>query len=296
MNYYKQIKSKLIDNEIYLRVKDYSKEKHTLITHYEVGKLLLEAGSVYGEDIIGKYSKNLVIDVGKKYTPRTLRRMRQLYLFFEEQKWSPMGTKLSTSHIRELFCLNDRIEINYYVEQVSKRNLSKRELATIIKNKEYNRLPLNTKSKLINKIESNVMDFVKNPIMIRNNKDYEIISEKLLQQLILEDIPNFLKELGTGFTFIDNEYKIKLGDRYNYIDLLLYNIKYRCYVVIELKVTALNANHTGQIQKYMNYIDKNIKTIEDNETVGIIICKKDNNYVIEFCSDNRIIAREYELI
>jgi len=296
MNYYKQIKSKLIDNEIYLRVKDYSKEKHTLITHYKVGKLLLEAGSVYGEDIIGKYSKNLVIDVGKKYTPRTLRRMRQLYLFFEEQKWSPMGTKLSTSHIRELFCLNDRIEINYYVEQVSKRNLSKRELATIIKNKEYNRLPLNTKSKLINKIESNVMDFVKNPIMIRNNKDYEIISEKLLQQLILEDIPNFLKELGTGFTFIDNEYKIKLGDRYNYIDLLLYNIKYRCYVVIELKVTALNANHTGQIQKYMNYIDKNIKTIEDNETVGIIICKKDNNYVIEFCSDNRIIAREYELI
>lgn len=96
--------------------------------------------------------------------------------------------------------------------------------------------------------------------------------------------------------FIDNEYKIKLGDRYNYIDLLLYNFKYKCFVVIELKVTELNSNHTGQIQKYMNYIDLNMKGISDNKTVGIIICKKNNKYVIDYCSDNRIIAREYALV
>ena len=105
-----------------------------------------------------------------------------------------------------------------------------------------------------------------------------------------------MKELGNGFTFIDNEYKIKFGDRYNYIDLLLYNIKYKCYVVVELKVTELKKEHTGQIMTYMNYIDKNIKTIYENETVGIIICKKNNKYVIEFCSDKRIITREYELV
>ena len=87
-----------------------------------------------------------------------------------------------------------------------------------------------------------------------------------------------------------------MGDRYNYIDLLLYNIKYKCYVVVELKVTGLNSNHTGQIQKYMNYIDKNIKNIDDNKTVGIIICKKENGYIIEYCSDDRIISREYELV
>ena len=120
--------------------------------------------------------------------------------------------------------------------------------------------------------------------------------KKILQELILEDIVFFIKELGSGFSFIDNEYKIKVGDRYNYIDLLFYNIKFKCYVVVELKVIELSYNHTGQIQNYMNYVDKNIKNIDDNKTVGIIICKKNNKYVIEYCSDNRIIAREYELL
>ena len=105
-----------------------------------------------------------------------------------------------------------------------------------------------------------------------------------------------MKELGEGFSFVDSEYKIKLGDKYNYIDLLLYNIKYKCYVIIELKVVELNSKHTGQIQNYMNYIDRNIKTIDENNTVGIIICKRDNKYVIEYCSDSRIIAREYKLV
>ena len=84
MNYYDEIKNKLINNEVYTKAKDYSKERHTLLTHYEVGKLLLEAGSAYGKDIIGNYSKRLIIEVSKKYNPRTLRRMRQLYLFFEK--------------------------------------------------------------------------------------------------------------------------------------------------------------------------------------------------------------------
>ena len=129
-----------------------------------------------------------------------------------------------------------------------------------------------------------------------DDNKYDILSEKILQKLILEDIENFLEELGIGFTFIKSEYPIKLGNRYNYIDLLLYNIKYKCYVVVELKVTELKKEHTGQIMTYMNYIDKNIKTIEENDTVGIIICKQDNEYVIKYCSDDRIIAREYELV
>lgn len=144
--------------------------------------------------------------------------------------------------------------------------------------------------------ESNIIDFVKSPIMIKNNNKYDIFSEKVLQKLILEDISSFLEELGESFTFIKSEYKIKINGRYNYIDLLLYNIKYKCYVVIELKATELKKEHTGQIMTYMNYIDKNVKTIEENSTVGIIICKQDNEYVIKYCSDNRIITREYELI
>ena len=133
-------------------------------------------------------------------------------------------------------------------------------------------------------------------IIIKSDLLKEELTEYALKQAILNNIDNFLKQLGVGFTYVGNEYKIKLGSKYNYIDLLLYNIKYKCYVVIELKVTELKKEHTGQIMTYMNYIDKNIKTIEENDTVGIIICKQDNEYVIKYCSDERIIAREYELV
>ena len=105
-----------------------------------------------------------------------------------------------------------------------------------------------------------------------------------------------MKELGNGFSFIESEYKIRLGDRYNFIDLLLYNIEYNCYVVVELKVTELKKEHIGQIQIYMNYINKNIKTINQDETIGIIICRKDNYFIMEYCSDKRIYQTTYELI
>ncbi len=293
MNYYNEIKKELIDNELNKKVKDYSKNKYEIQKYYNVGKLLLAAGNNYGEGIIAEYSKKLTNEIGKKYSVRYLFDIRKLYLF---SKMHPLGAQLTMSHYRLIFPLNDDNEIDYYINQIIKRNLSKRELEKIIKSNEYGRLPENTRNKMIKKEESNVVDFVKSPIQIRNNWNKEIISEKVLQKLILEDISSFLEELGNGFTFIKNEYKIKIDDRYNYIDLLLYNIKYKCYVVVELKVTELKKEHTGQIMTYMNYIDKNIKTIEENDTVGIIICKQDNEYVIKYCSDDRIIAREYELV
>ena len=296
MNYYNEIKNKLIDNEIYLKVKDYSKERHLFLTHYEVGKLLSEAGSKYGDNIIGNYSEKLSVEVDKKYNPRTLRRMRQLYQFFEKQKWSPMGTKLSISHIRQLFSLSDSNEINYYVEQVEKRNLSKRQLEEIIKNKEYERLPIETRKKLVTKDEVDVKDLIPNPILIQNKNNVGISTEKALHHLILEDIESFMKELGNSFSFIGSEYKIKIGDRNNYIDLLLFNIKYNAYVVVELKSTEFKVEYISQVQKYMNYIDKNIKESSNNKTIGIIICKKENKFVIEYCSDDRIVVRKYELV
>ena len=115
----------------------------------------------------------------------------------------------------------------------------------------------------------------------------------MLQRLILEDIPSFLKELGDGFSFIENEYKIKIGDIYNYIDLLLFNYIYNCFIVIELKVCELKKEHIGQIEVYMNYIDKHIKSINQDKTIGIIISRRDNHYYIEYCSDNRIYTRDY---
>ncbi len=294
MNYYKEIKHELINNEITKRVKDYSKNRSDLNTYYNVGKLLFEAGKHYGEGIIKEYSKRLTSELGKGYNFSSLKRMRQFYLIVS--KSATVSHLLTWSHYVELLPLDNINEINYYVQISLTQNMSVRQLRERIKNKEYDRLDEKTKEKLMSNEEPKVNDLIKNPILIKNSYDYKEISEKILQKLILEDLPNFMKELGEGFSFIDSEYKIKMGDKYNYIDLLLYNVKYKCYVEVELKVAELSYKHTGQIQNYMNYINHNVKNIDDNETVGIIICKKENKYVIEYCSDSRIISRRYELV
>ena len=293
MNYYNEIKEKLINNEVYKKVKDYSKNRSDLTTYYNVGKLLNEAGKHYGENIIGEYSKRLTKELGKGYTFTSLTRMKKFYLL--SQKLATMSQQLTYGHYIELLPIKDINKITYYINICEKYNLSIRELRTKIKNKEYERLDDNVKKKLINNKENKVTDYIKNPIIIKNSYNYSKISEKLLQQLILEDIPSFLEELGTGFTFIKNEYKIKIGDRYNYIDLLLFNIEFNCYVVVELKVTGLKKEHIGQIETYMNYIDKNIRKITQDKTVGIIICEKDNKFIMEYCSNNKIFDVKYLL-
>ncbi len=294
MNYYNEIKNELVNNEINRKVKNYSINKSDLNAYYNVGRMLSEAGNHYGEGIIEEYSKRLTYELGKGYSKRNLWLMLKFYELNE--KVQTLSAQLSWSHYCELLSFENTDKINYYIELVKNNNLSVRQLRERIKSNEYERLPESTKNKSVEQKESDIVDFIKNPILIKNSNKYYIFSEKVLQKLILEDIENFLEELGIGFTFIKSEYPIKLGNRYNYIDLLLYNIKYRCYVVVELKITELKKEHTGQIMTYMNYIDKNIKTIEENDTVGIIICKQDNEYVIKYCSDNRIIARKYELL
>ena len=294
-NYYNEIKNELINNEIYKRVKDYSKNRNELSVYYNVGKLLSEAGKHYGEEIIKEYSRKLTIEIGCGYGISNLKRMRQFYLIVE--KGVALPHQLSWSHILAILPINNINEINYYISISIEQNLSYRQLREKIKSKEYQRLDDKTKLKLINKEETVVSDFIKNPIIIRNkyNVDKEHITEKILQKLILEDIEKFLLELGTGFSFIKSEYKIKIGSTYNYIDLLLFNYTYNCFVVIELKVTELKKEHIGQIEVYMNYVDKNIKTINQDKTIGVIICKKDNGYYIEYSSDSRIYHKEYIL-
>ena len=296
MNYYNEIKNKLIDNEVYSKIKDYSKERHKVTTYFEIGKLLNEAGGKYGDNIIDKYSKKLVVEVGKKYNRRTLFRMKQFYNMFMDEKVSQLATQLSWSHYVELLPLKNIDEIKYYINICKEQNIGRDLLREKIRYNEYSRLPVETKNKLMLDDKIEVKDLVPNPILIKNKNNLEIVSEKALHHLILEDIESFMKELGNSFSFIGSEYKIKIGDRNYYIDLLLFNIKYNCYVVVELKITEFKVEYISQVQKYMNYIDKNVKEFSNNNTMGILICKRENKIVIEYCSDERIAIREYEFM
>lgn len=293
-DYYILIKNKLIDNEIYERVKEYSKERNKVLSYFEIGKILSEAGTRYGENVIGEYSKRLVLDVGKKYNERTLRRMRQFYQKFNNEKWSPLATKLTWSHYIELLSIEKYEELYYYIDVTLKNHLSKNALREKIKSKEFYRLPEETRNKLISNTKLDLKDNIKDPIIIRTDKN--VINEKVLQRVILEDIPSFLDELGEGFTFIRNEYKIKIGERYNYIDLLLFNYIYNCFVVVELKMTEYKKEYTGQIETYMNYCDKYLKSVNNKPTLGIVLVRKDNKLYVEYTSNENIIQREYILL
>ena len=174
-------------------------------------------------------------------------------------------------------------------------SLTQRELSEKIKSKEYERLGEETKNKLITNEELSLPDLVPNPILIKTEINQEKMTEYALKQAILNNLDNFLNQLGSGFLYGGNEYKIKIGNSYNYIDLLLYNVEYNCYVVIELKVTELKKEHIGQIEFYMNYVDKVIKKPYHDKTIGIIICARNNKYVIEYCSDERIFVREFKI-
>ena len=249
----------------------------------------------YGDGLIKEYSERLTKELGKGYSTRNLKNMRKF--FTQCEKGQTLSALLTWSHYVEILKFSDINEINYYISIIESYNLSVRELKERIKNKEYQRLDDNTKLKLVNKEEVNVNDFIKNPIIIKDRLglDKENISEKVLQRLIIEDVEGFMKELGVGFWFIGSEYKIKIGNTYNYIELLLFNYIYNCFIVIELKVCELKKEHIGQIEVYMNYIDKHIKSINQDKTIGIIISRRDNHYYIEYSSDKRILTREYIL-
>ena len=293
MNYYNEIKETLVKNEIYKKVKDYSKNKSDLNAYFEVGRLIVEAQggekrAKYGNKLIKEYSEKLTKELGKGYKVSNLKNMRQIYLKFRKRQ--TLSGELSISHYIILSRINNENEINYYINISKTLNLSVRELRERIKSNEYERIGYKGELK-----EPKINTFIKNPIIIKVGDKKEKLSEYALHQLILENMDDFLKELGIGFTYVGSEVKIKIGNRYNYIDFLLFNVKYNCYVVIELKVTEMKAEYIGQITKYINYVDKNVKELFNDKTVGVVICKKENKYVLEYCSDNRIFTTTYKV-
>ena len=298
--YYSSIKDELVQSVIDKKIDTYFTNRNELSHYYNVGKMIVDAQggetrAKYGNGLIKKFSERLTKELGKGYNTTTLKRMRKFFLILE--KGAPLAHQLSWSHYCELIALDNINEINYYINQISICHWSRNTLREKIKSKEYQRLSDETKNKLISKDEIDVSSYIKNPIYINAfNNDKENISEKTLKSFILRDMDNFLLQLGQGFAYMANEYKIIIGRKPNYIDMLLYNAIFNCYVVVELKVTESKKDHLGQIQVYMNYIDKHLKNINQNKTIGIIVCRKDNKYLIEYSSDSRIKITTYELV
>ena len=304
-NIYGEIKKELIQSAIDKKVDIYFTNRNELTHYYNVGKMIVDAQggeerAKYGDGLIKKISERLTKELGNGYSTTILKYMREFYILIKSQAVPDhLINGLNWSHIQILLCLKNNNEINYYANICLNQRIGYRQLRKKIKDKEYQRLSSKTKNKLMNKEKLNIYDNIKNPVYINtfNDKiDKGNIEEKVLKVFILKDLKNFLKQLGNGFAYIEDEYKIMIGNKYNYIDMLLYNTIYNCYVVVELKVTESKKDHLGQVMVYMNYIDKHIKNNNQEKTIGIIVCRKDDKYLIEYSSDDRIRITTYELV
>ena len=295
MEYLDNIKT-LIEKDIVLKKKHkLIEENNTLNTYFEIGRLIVsaqggESRAKYGNNLITVWSKELTNLYGKGYDISNLKRMRQLYLTFKK---GASVRHLSWTHYKYILPIKEESKRNYYINICIKQNLSSRQLIEKIKNEEYERLEYKNNIELINEeSEINITDMIKNPIIIKTNKNIDKLSEKALKQFILEKIEEFLLELGYGFHYTGNE--IKLGN--SRCDLLFFNTELNCYVVIELKIRKLMKYDIGQIEYYMNYINCNIKKSYMNKTIGLILCKEDNKIVLKYSTDEIIFASTYKII
>ena len=143
--------------------------------------------------------------------------------------------------------------------------------------------------------EINQSEMVPSTIVIPSDKLKKELTEKVLEELVIKNISVVMKQLGEGYSFIESQYKINVGNKKNYIDLLLFNIKFNNYVVIELKAREFRKEDIGQIKLYMNYIDKEVKNITQNKTMGIIITKEINEFVIRYIKEDNIAISTFDI-
>ena len=304
-DYFNEIKNIIENTEINKKVREYKNNYEDLMAKWNIGKLLVEAQggekrAKYGDNLIKKWAEIFSKEYGKQYSVTNLKYMRQFYSMF------PIGhavrDHLTWTHIKILLPIKNENERNYYINQTILNNLSTRELINEIKGNAFERLSYADKEniKLITNEEDKsnltLVDMIKDPIIIKTNKNINSLNEKVIHKLLIEMLEKRFLELGTGFALVGHEYKI-IKDNITYkIDLLFFNVKLNCYIPIEVKNRNITAEDIGQIEFYTHLIDNNVKEKYHNPTIGLILVKKKNQYVLEYATGkNNIFVSSYLL-
>ena len=301
--YYLKIKTLIETYEVNHKARALQDNSEKLKTNWEIGKLLTEAqnGSKrakYGESLIKNWSQKLSKLYGTNYSYTNLKYMRQFYLSFPISH--SLRDQLTWTHYRILLSIKNESERNYYTNQVVLNNLSTRELEEVIKSKAYDRLSYADKEniKLIdnnNSTSLTIEDMIKDPILIKTNKETNKLNEKALHKYIISMLENKFLELGTGFALIGHEYKIKEDNHTFKIDLLFFNVELNAYIVVELKIREAIPKDIGQLEFYTHLIDKHLKKNNHNKTIGLLIVKKKDKYIIEYTTNKDIFITTYKL-
>ena len=303
MNYFKNIEELIVENEANKKANALRDNSSTLLTYWNIGKLIVEAQggekrAKYGDNLISEWGKKLSEKYGKNYGVRTLQRMRQLFLLFP--KASTLWTKLNWSHYKLILPIKNENERNYYINLVILNNLSVRELQREIKNKSFDRLSYADKEHIeiisdTNNTPLSIKDMIKDPIILKTDKNIDKIDELAIHKYIISLLEDKFLELGTGFTLAGHEYKIHIDNKTYKIDLLFFNVKLNAYVVVEVKTRKIKHTDIGQLNFYVNYVEDNIKEINHNKTIGLLIVKENDKYIIKYTTSNDILVTTYAL-
>ena len=295
--YYEEIEHLIKRNEVSKRVRKLEENYSLVETYWHIGKIIVEAqgGSTrakYGNELIKKWSIKLTELYGKGYDASNLKRFRQFYLVF--RKDGAVRHQLSWTHIRKLLPIKDENKRNYFINLCIKNNLSERELTREIKSNAYERLvDKPDKIDIIVPTKYSITSDMKNPIIIPVKS--EVASEHDLELNILANLDFFFKQLGNGFLYAGHQYKISEGKNSYYVDILLFNYKMNAFVVVELKLRSLRKEDKAQMEFYMKLIDEQVKEAYHNKTIGIIISKESDEFIVNFVRGADIIPLNYEL-
>ncbi len=300
MNNYEEVETLVKKVEIGKAIKERQANNEITEAYWNIGKLIIDAQggkekSKYGDKLLKEWSEKLSKEYGKGYDYTNLSRFRQLYLYFPII--GPVGQQLNWTIIRTILPIKDENKRNYYINLCIKNNLSKRELIKEIKSNSFERLE--HKPDKVDIITSAIVPAIienfKNPILLNLNGN-KVENEKDLEKLIYSQLSYVFMQLGNDFTWVGNQYKISDGNKNYYIDMLLYNINYNCYVVVEIKCRSLKKEDKGQTEFYMTLVDKYKKRANNNPTIGIIITKEQDKFVANFVKSEKLMTLTYELV
>ncbi len=296
---------------------------HTIvITYWHIGRYIVEyeqggeQKAEYGTVLLKRLAVDLTKSLGKGYSWRNLYNMKQFYSLFpilqtvsansKLSKVQSVVAQLSWSHFVRLLSVKNEDERNFYLIETAENNWSVRELDRQINSSLFERLLLSKDKKGVKSLSEkgqiieNINDALKDPYVLEflGLEESFKYSESDLETAIINNLEKFLLELGKGFSFVARQQRFTSGTEHLRIDLVFYNRLLKCFVLFDLKIGKITHGDIGQMQMYINYYDREIKLEEENPTIGILLCKEKDDFVIEYTlpeDNNQIFAKEYQL-
>jgi len=279
-------------------------------TYWEIGKEIVEfeqrgkEKAEYGSGLLKRISSDLTLRYGKGFSEDNLEKMRKFYRFFPNSE--TLSRKLSWSHYCSIMRLGDVLARDFYLIETEKSGWGVRELDRQINSMLFERIALNKNKKEIfdlskrGQVIEKSEDLIKDPYILEflGLEGKPSYSETKLESLLIDNLEQFMLELGKGFMFVARQQKITLENEHFYLDLVFYNRILRCFVIIELKLGKLTHKDLGQLQMYVNYYDRTIKLPEENNTVGILLCADKKEAIVKFTlplENQQIFASQYQL-